>query len=358
MPTEVLRGAAALPHRAPVTSPTSSAPPRRARRRWLLLPFAVVALGFLALCAAWFVLRDRVAAGLDGAEAAAARAGVALSLPDRRIDGFPFRLRVRTGPARVAMRSGWAVEAPALEAQAFTYNPLHWVLWAPRGLTVVRPEGGPVRVEGTALRASASGLRARPWRVVVSGEDLRFTTPAGARPFSLASAGRLALYLKPAEAGAAGDGALRLDVDGARATAGSVAWNLAPEADIEGVLTGRLASLAAFSGPDWGAAVRRWRDAGGALALERVEVRGGPTELWARGGSVAVGPDGMLRGAVPLRLRQAPQMISGPPGAQRIEVQALPAAGREAQGAGFDLMLEGGGVRLGPVPVGPSPKVG
>ena len=52
--------------------PSSPAPaPRRARRRWLVLPFAVVATAFLALCAAWFMLRQRVAAGLDGAQAAA-----------------------------------------------------------------------------------------------------------------------------------------------------------------------------------------------------------------------------------------------------------------------------------------------
>ncbi len=340
-----------------MTSRQSFPAPRRARRRWLVLPFAVVALALLALCAAWIVLRGRVAAGLDAAEASARAAGVSLSLPDRRIDGFPFRLRVRTGPTRLAMRSGWALEAPALEAQAFTYNPLHWVLLAPGGLTVVRPEGGPVRVSGAALRASVSGVRARPWRVVLSGEEVRFTTPEGARPFSLAGADRLALYLKPAEGGA-GDGAVRLDVDKARATPGSLAWNLAPEADVDGVLTARLTRLAAFSGADWGAAVRRWRDAGGALALERVEVKGGPTELWARGGAVAVGPDGTLAGAVPLRLRQAPQVISGPPGAQRIEVQALDAGRRDAQSASFDLMLEGGQVRLGPVPVGPSPKVG
>lgn len=336
----------------------STAPPRRTRRRWLVLPYAAVLLAFVALCVAWLVLSRQVDAGLDRAEAAARSAGVELSLPGRRIDGFPFRLRVRTGPVRLAMRSGWAVEAPALEAQAFTYNPLHWVVLAPSGLTVVRPEDGPVRVEGAALRASLSGLRARPWRAVLSGEDLRFSTRPGARPFSLTGARRLALYLKPAGGGAMGDGALRLDVDGARATAGSLAWNLAPDAEIDAVLTGRLESLAAFSGHDWGSAVRRWRDAGGALRLEHVEARGGATELWARGGRIAVAADGTLVGDAPLRLRQAPRRISGPAGAQRIEILPLDRAGREAQGSAFDLRLEGGQVRLGPVTVGPSLKVG
>lgn len=328
--------------------------PRR-RLRWLVIPWTLALLLVVALCAGWFVLRDRVAAALDVAEASARAAGVQLSLGSRRIDGFPFRLRVRTGPVRVAMRSGWATETPALTAQAFTYNPLHWVLIAPEGLTVVRPEGGPVQVTGAALRASVSGLLERPWRVALVGEGLRFATPAGARPFSLASAGRLGLYLKPAEGG---DGAVLLDIDDARAAADSFAWSLAPDAAIDAAVEGRLTRLATFSGADWGAAVRAWRDAGGRLALGHVEAQGGVTELWARGGEVAVGADGRLAGAVPLRLRQAPRLISGLAGAQTIAVQPLDRATRDAQSSAFDLKLEGGEIRLGPVMVSSSPKVG
>ena len=324
----------------------------------MFVPASVGALGLVATAGAWLVLRDRVAGGLDGATAQARAAGVELSLGAPRIGGFPFRLRVALGPVRAAGGSGWAVEAPALVAQCYIYAPLHWVLVAPEGLTVTRPEGGPVRVTGRALRASVAGVGTSPWRVSVVGDDVEFATPPGARPFSLASAVRVGLYLKPAVGGAAGDGAVLLDLARARATPGSLAWNLAPDAPIDAAVEGRLTALSALQGRTWGEALRRWRDAGGGLELGHAEAVGGPTELWAQGGRVAVGADDRLVGAVPLRLRQSPQLVAGPAGAQTVTVQPLEGATRAAAGWRFDLRLQGGEVRLGPVRVGPSPKVG
>ena len=343
--------------RPPALLPAGPRP--RKRGRWLVFaPFTVGMLGLAASATAWLAIRGRVAEALDGAAAQARRAGVELSLGERRMGGFPFRLRVACGPVRLATPSGWRVEAPSLVVQAYVYAPLHWVLVAPEGLTVTRPEGGPVRVTGRALRASVAGAAASPWRVTLAGDDVDFSTPPGARAFFLHSAARIGLYLKPAPDGAPGDGAVLLDLAGAWSTPGSLAWNLAPDAPVDAAVEGRLTALAAFRGRDWGEAARRWRDAGGALRLGHAEALGGPTELWARGGAVAVGGDGRLVGAVPLRLRQAPQLFSGPAGAQTVAVQALDPAARERAGSRFDLTLQGGEVRLGPVRVGPSPKVG
>ncbi len=336
----------------------AEAPPRK-RRAWLVfVPFTVGVL-FLGACAAgWVVLRGRVAEALDGAQAQAHAADVDLSLGARRIGGFPFRIRIACGPVRLALRSGWRIESPALVAQAYVLAPLHWVLVAPDGFTVTRPEGGPVRVTGRAVRASVAGVESSPWRVTLAGDDVAFATPPGARPFSLTSAVRIGLYLKPAPGGAAGDGAVLLDLARARATPGSLAWNLAPDAPIDAAVEARLTALSAFRGRDWGEAVRRWRDAGGALRIGHAEALGGPTELWAEGGAVAVGVDGRLVGDAPLRLRQAPQLFSGPAGAQTVSVQPLDRRTREQAGSRFDLRLGDGEVRLGPVRVGPSPKVG
>lgn len=334
-------------------------PRPRKRRRWLVfVPFSVGMLGLAIAAAAWILIRGRVVEALDSAPFRAREAGVELSLGGRRVGGFPFRLRVALSPLRLATSSGWRLEAPAMVAQAYVYAPLHWVLVAPEGFTVVRPEGGPVRVTGRALRASVAGVAASPWRVTLDGEHVAFATPPGARPFSLRSATRLGLYLKPAPGGAPGDGAVLLDLAGARATPGALAWDLAPDAPFDAAVEGRLTALAALRGRDWGEAVRRWRGAGGVLRLGHAEALGGPTELWAQGGAVAVGGDGRLEGAVPLRLRQAPQLFSGPAGAQTVTVQPLGRATREQAGSRFDLRLQGGEVRLGPVRVGPSPKVG
>ena len=342
------------------TSPSADgAPGRPARKRWsrlVFLPAAVGALGLGGTAAAWLVMRGEVLRALDGAAAHARGAGVGLSLGEAHVGGFPFRLRVAVGPVRLAGRSGWALEAPSLVAQAYVYAPLHWVLVAPDGLTVTRPQDGPVRVSG-ALRASVAGVGRSPWRITVAGDDVAFATPPGAKPFPLVGAQRIGLYLKPAEGGAAGDGAVLLDLACVRATPGSLAWNLAPDAPVDAAVEGRLTALAAWRGRDWGERARRWAAAGGALRLGHAEALGGPTELWAQGGAVALGDDGRLVGDVPLRLRQAPELFAGPAGAQTMTVQRLDPAAREAAGSRFDLRLEGGEVRLGPVRVGPSPRV-
>ena len=346
-----------MPPRPPSVSPAEASPrKRRAWRMWAPSVVAVCGLGGVAT--AWTVERDRIVAALADAPAQARTAGVEVTLGAPRVGGFPFRLRVAGGPVRLALRSGWRLEAPSWVAQAYVLAPLHWVLVAPEGFTLVRPEGGPLQVTGRALRASVAGLGASPWRVTLAGDDVEFATPPGARPFSLLSAVRLGLYLKPAPGGAPGDGAVLLDVGHARATRGSLAWNLAPDAPIDAAVEGRLTALSAFRGRDWGEAVRRWRDAGGVLALNRAEAVGGPTELWTRGGAVSVGADGRLVGGAPLRLRQAPQLFAGPAGAQTVTVQPLDPATRETAASHFDLRLEGGEVRLGPVRVGPSPQVG
>ena len=325
-------------------------------------PFAVGMLLLAAASAAWLVMRGLVAQALDGGQVQARAAGLELDARDRRIGGFPLRLRVSYGAVRLAARSGWAVEAPALVAQAYVYAPLHWVLVAPAGFTVMRPEGGPVHVTGLALRASVAGLDASPWRMSLVGDGVEFATPPGAHPFSLRSAVRIGLYLKPDPGGAKGDGAVLLELDKARATPGSLAWNLAPDAPVDAIARGRLTRLAPLSGADWsadwGAALQRWRRAGGVLALDQGEALGGPTELWAQGGAVGVGPGGRLVGDVPLRLRQSPQLFAGPAGAQTVAVQPLDPKTREAASSRFDLRLRDGEVRLGPVRVGPSPVVG
>src|SRR3712207_5233848 len=127
-------------------------------RLWLIIPFGAAAAALAALCVWWFLAAQRLTAAVDEAARSQRSAGRTLEWRSRRVSGFPFRLKVAFQDLRFASPSGWAVQAPRLEAQANAYQVTHWVLSAPDGLTVVRPTAGPVRIDARVLRASIAGL--------------------------------------------------------------------------------------------------------------------------------------------------------------------------------------------------------
>ena len=336
--------------------------PAHKRRLWLLAPAVALAV-FLAACAGgWLYARARLGDELDARDTALRRAGWTVALDGRRFGGFPFRLKLTQARATVIAPSGWGVEAPGLEAQAVIFDPTHWVFVAPQGLVLHRGAAGTVAVSGRALSASVSHITRTPWRVAMVGEGLILTPRPGARPSAFQRIGRWEAYLRPAADGS-GDGEALLQITDALATPHSLVWNFAPGAPVTVIARGKLLKLSAFEGAGWGAKVRAWAAAGGALRFDRVEAHGGPTRLWARGGAISVGPDGRLTGAVPLEIRQSPQTVGRPaatpppPAAADPAGEALDAARGETESGSTHLLFKGGQVFLGGLKVGPSPKV-
>jgi len=72
--------------------------------------------------------------------------GYPVAWETRTVGGFPFRLDVTLTGARIAEPSGWAVAMPALKTEAWIYRLDHWMLVAPEGVTLSRPDGGAVLV--------------------------------------------------------------------------------------------------------------------------------------------------------------------------------------------------------------------
>src|SRR5579864_9460733 len=101
-------------------------PPRKHRRLGLWLPFAALGLLIVGWSAAWVWARGQVASGLDAAAGALAPAGYQLSWKDRSIGGYSFRLDVTLTEPRLHDASGWALEAPRIEAEAFMHAPGNW----------------------------------------------------------------------------------------------------------------------------------------------------------------------------------------------------------------------------------------
>ena len=137
-------------------------PSRKPRRLFLYLPFALALAGAIAWTGWWLWTRGEARARMDTAVQDLKRAGYELSWEDRGLGGYPFRLDVTLTNVRLREPSGWALETPRLEAEAFVYAPGHWMLAAPQGITFTRPSGGAVLVRGRLIRASLRDLSKRP----------------------------------------------------------------------------------------------------------------------------------------------------------------------------------------------------
>ena len=338
----------------------SLAAPKPSRRLWLLAPYVLAVLLLAGWSVGWFVVKGRIESGLDRQVQALRTAGWTVALADRRVSGFPFRLHFRYGRTRLAAPSGWALDLPALQAEAYLHAPDHWVLIAPQGLTFVRPKGGSVRVAGEALRASLAGLRAPIWRVVLEGRRVRFAPDPDAQPFALASAGLMQLYLEPSVG--AGEGRWLARVENGAAAPNAVLGALAREGPVLFRAEGVMTALSAWTASPQGGA-RAWAEAGGRLRLDRAELAAGTVKATlVHPAELGLDMAGRLAGVLPIEVRPAVATLGAlagvavpPEMAARV---AEAASGRpRGDSARMNVTLEAGIAAIGPVRIGPAPKL-
>jgi hypothetical protein len=124
-----------------------------------------------------------------------------------------------------------------------------------------------------------------------------------------------------------------------------------------------LSKMSAFDGADWPSAVRRWSDGGGAMTVRQAELTAGEALVQTKAGTLSVGRDGRLRGALDVTLRQAPRALGEMAATGVVPYPAADAAsvvaGARQQGetARAAIRFEAGQTTLGPVALGPAPKV-
>lgn len=337
------------------------APARKPRRLGLYLPFILVGLLAVAWAVGWFWLKGQTERRLDLAAEQLREAGFELQWEARRVYGFPFRLNVELTDAAVREPSGWGLKAPMFESQAFVYAPDRLMFAAPEGLTFVRPIGGPVKVTGETLRASLGGLDQAPPRFSFEGVGLKFEPQAGAQPFALSAAERVEFHIRPA---GEGEAAVMFKVDEGDARLTGLFGRIAGEKPISIVWDSVLNEPAALTGADWPAAVRNWTDAGGRMRVRQAGITAGDAVIGAQSGELTVGLDGRLRGSLDVSLREAPRALAvmGDQGVippEQALAAAAVAAAREGAGelARAELTFQAGRTTLGPVGVGPAPKV-
>jgi hypothetical protein len=334
-------------------------PARQVHRLGLYAPLLALAAA-IAWSLGWLWLESQVGRRMESERRAWSAQGGELSWASRRIYGFPFRLDVDLTSARLRDGSGRGILAPVLQAEAFVFAPTHWVAVAPRGVVLTRANGGPVVVEAHVLRASLSDLGARPPRLSVEGVGLTFATPKSDKPYFISAASQLEIHTR---SGPDNQGAVFVDLQGARAQFGGVFARIAQGRAFSLTVDGVYSHASALAGPDWPSAVRAWSDAGGALSVRKARIVAGAAVLDAGRGNLTVGADGRLQGAITARLKQAPRVLEamGEAGAVGPTAAATAASVLGAQGGRpavtVTVDFEAGQTTLGPVAIGPAPKV-
>ncbi|WP_372784455.1 DUF2125 domain-containing protein [Phenylobacterium sp.] len=336
-------------------------PPRKPRRLGLILPFVALGLAVAAWSGVWFWAKGEVQTRLDAAQAEFARAGYQLTWKDRDVGGYPFRMDVTLTEVRLREPSGWALEAPRIEGEAFMHAITHWLIAAPDGLTFVRPIRGPVTVKGELIRASLSHFNAHPPSFSFEGVKLTFTPQPGAQPFALTAADRVEFHLR---AGPGDEGGVFARVDNGKARLSGLFARVAGDKPISIVWNSTLSKMRAFTGADWPDAVRHWSEAGGSMTVRQAGITAGDAVVGSNSGSLGVSRDGRLTGVLDLTLRQAPRTL-GALGAEGVidqeAVGAATAVAQARQGAGdaaqASLNFQAGRTTLGPVALGDAPRI-
>lgn len=335
-------------------------PPRKPRRLGLYLPFALLVIAIIAWTVFWLWARGEARARMDAAVADLKSAGYAVSWKDRSLGGYPFRMDVTLTDVAVREPSGWALQAPDLEAEADMYALGHWLIAAPQGLTFVRPIGGPVSVKGQLIRASLTDFDKRPPSLSFEGVKLTFQPQPGAQPFALSAADRVEFHLR---AGPDDEGGVFARLDNGTAQLSGLFARIAGGKPISIVWNSTLSKMSAFTGADWPSAVRHWADAGGQMSVRQAGVTAGDALIGSNAGALSVDRDGRLTGTLDATLRQAPRALGvmGETGVLPPETAqaaaAVAQARQEGEAARVTLNFQAGETTLGPVAIAPAPKV-
>ncbi|PXA87504.1 hypothetical protein DMC25_02780 [Caulobacter sp. D4A] len=328
-------------------------PSRKPRRRGLALPFVLAALVCIVWSVGWFWLRNEMVTRMDATAAHLKAEGYDLSWTRREVTGFPFRLDVRLENARVAEPSGWAVRAPKLKGEAMIYGVGHWMIVAPAGVVLTRPEKGDVVVTGEALRASLDGFDQYPPRISIEGAKLVFTTAADVEPFPISSTDALQLHLR---AGPDDQAAILFKADGAKVAFTGLLGRIAQDRTASLYWDSRLSKASALRGDNWTDAVRDWTAAGGAISVESGKLTAGDALIEAKSGALTVDPNGRLRGALDVTVREKPSPAEAITDARSAAAAIAAAAGQDPT-LSATLDFQNGRTRLGPFDTGPSPQV-
>lgn len=339
---------------------SDSTAPRKARRLGLVAPFILLALAVAAWSGWWLYLRGQVVSRMDAIAADMRADGYTVAWAKRSVGGYPFRISMTLDQVEIAEPSGYGLSAPVLEVESAAYSANPVGLAAPQGAVIRRPGNKAFAVKGKVLRASVSHLERTPPRIAVQGVDLEFGALKGAQPLSFSAMKIFEARVTPAD----GDKAevfVRLD----RATPANNAllMRVADGKPVTIGFEGTINGASFLRGAGWREVLQAWSRAKGSLAVRQGGILAGEADLSLRPSTLGVDDEGRLAGELSLSLSRAPQgvMALGAVGVLPQETAAVASGltGVELPGKPLEatLTFRGGQTWIGPLPLGPAPRV-
>ena len=338
----------------------NSASPRKPRRLGLVAPFILLGLAVAAWSGWWLYLRGEVVSRMDAAAAEMKAQGYTFAWARRTVGGYPFRISVTLEQAQIAEPSGYGFSAPVLEIEsaAYTINPIG--LAAPQGAVIRRPGNKAFAVKGKVLRASVSHLERTPPRIAIQGVDLEFGALKGAQPLSFSAMKTFEARVTPGDEDKA-DVFVRLD----QATPANnvLLSRVAEGAPVTLGFEGTINGASFLRGRGWSQVLQSWSAAKGSLAVRQGGIIAGEAVLSLQPSTLSVDESGRLAGQLALSLSRATQgvMALGAVGVLPEETAAVASGltGVEPAGKPLEatLTFRAGQTWIGPLPLGPAPRV-
>ena len=345
---------------------TQTDAPVRHSRRGLIIPFAIVGTLLAAWTVWWFVLARQVETRLETQTQAMRDGGWTVTHDGASTNGWPFRTRVALNDVVVAAPSGHGIAVPALIAEANAWNPGRWVVIAPQGLTLARPDKGEVAIGGRA-RLSASHLRDRFPDLRLQLIAPTFTARPGAEAFPIASADRIELYTRPHLT----DGAATTDqmdvlfrlID-ARGRPGGPVEGASGQGRLTAEVEATLDRASQLSGADTAGMLSSWSAAGGRFVAVKGQLSAGESRARIASDALSARADGRIEGEVALTAERPMQAIAGLAQSRSGAVNRMGAAGAAAAASAqgerpvdLTIVFRDGRTWLGPFALSPAPKL-
>lgn len=334
---------------------TTESPPNRWRRRWPAVAVAVFVLVVAAYAVYWHVFEDRAVAEIEGWIAERRAEGYEISHAPLQSGGFPGRIRVVLDAPRLTAppaSGAWSWQGESLELGASPLDPTEITaqLFGEQVVDVV-VDDRTWRSVATASELSARvGFGRRLHSVDVRIRDLGVRLPNG----SASTAAALTLTGRHLDS----EGAVTFEGVAVRLPGGQIRYRLGR--DVERMALA-VASVGTLDDPASPAAWLRWRDAGGFLRIDRLDVEYGPLTVDSEG-RAALDADGQPEATLTASIVGAEAIIDSLSESGALAPEAVVAArlllaamSRRPAGGGAPVLEAPVTLRHGVLAVGPAP---